>query len=128
MVVPDPKYVLELVQAIVSAKESLANLQTKWDALFAAHPVETAASNKGGRKPDPDGYSTKALAAIESLPNETWNVDRVARYTGLTRKQVEKCLYNLCSSDKIRRVGRGQYAAITFPGAAHEASSSAAVN
>lgn len=112
IMVPDPKYVLELAQALVDARSNLAELQAKWDALFASPPAE--APNKGGRKLDPDGNSARVLAAINSAANEIWSADRVEQHTGLTRKQVEKALYNLCAAGKINRVERGKYGAASL--------------
>ncbi len=112
MAIPDPKYVLDLAQQIVSAKANLAELQAKWDALFAPQAAEETVPNKGGRKPDPEGNSAKVIAAINSDPTIEWNVEKIEKHTHLTRKQVEKCLFNLCATGKIRRVGRGLYAAM----------------
>jgi hypothetical protein len=116
MAVPDTQYVLSLAQQIENAKTNLRQLEEKWTSLFAGVPSPAEAPlKKGGRKPDPDGNSAKVIAAINSAPNETWSADRVQRKTGLARKQVEKCLYNLCAANKIRRAGRGLYASSAFP-------------
>ena len=113
MTIPDTKYVLELANEIESVKARLALLQSKWTDLFSS-AGQVPEPNRGGRKADPDGPASKVVAALETNPLRVWNANDLAQHLGLTRKQVEKALFNLCDAGKIKRVDRGTYAANAY--------------
>jgi hypothetical protein len=111
---PDPKYVLQLAQELETAKTQVAELQAKWDALFtSATPAE--GGSKGGRRRAPEGIASRALALINSAPDEHFDANMVARRLECTRKQAEKALNNLYAASKISRFSRGCYEAKTSP-------------
>jgi hypothetical protein len=112
MAIPEPQEVLKLATDIVSAKEHLASLQSRWDALFSGN----SDFPKGGRKPDPDGISSRVLAAIEGNPDEHFGASDLERKLGIDRKKVERALNNLFVAKKITRHSRGNYEAMVISG------------
>jgi predicted transcriptional regulator len=107
MSAPDPKFVLDLANEIETTKSTLAKLQSRWNALFATGTLPT--TKRMGRKPNPTGNAAKVLKAINSNLATSWNADMVAEATRLSRKKVDKAVFNLCAANKIHRVGRGLY-------------------
>lgn len=128
MKAPDTKYVLDLARQIEETKSHLADLEAKWEGIFSGTGREPSTPNTGAKSsPYPDGPAARILAFLESNRNAIWTVDGLEERTSLTRKQVEKALYNLAAAKKIQRKGRGQYADNNYgqnemPLAAREAS------
>jgi hypothetical protein len=121
MSVPNPQEVLKLAADMVEAQNVLTSLQIKWASLFNGSsppaPIEIRPSErKGGRKPDPDGTTSRVLKAIEDSPNEHFDSELLHRKLGIERKKIERALYNLYTAEKIEKHSRGNYEAKTQPG------------
>ena len=106
---PDPQEVLKLAADIVSAKEHLNSLQSRWDALFMGQPI-------AGRKARTSGIATRVLAVIEESPDEHFDASLLQKKLGIGRKPIERALNNLFVAEKIARHSRGNYEAIQKEG------------
>ncbi len=107
MATPDPIEVRTLIDEIVAARENLAALESRWSALFAGK----SESPRLGRKPDPNGATSRILAFLEDNPDQEYNAPSLQTRLGFERDKIESSLYNLFVAEKIARVGRGQYKA-----------------
>jgi hypothetical protein len=105
MTTPDPIEVRTLIDEIVDAKETLALLEARWAALFSPK----AEPQKGGRKPDPNGVTSRVLAYLEENRHAAYDPPTLSRNIEADKDKVDSALYNLFTAGKIVRPVRGHY-------------------
>src|SRR5579871_1475417 len=103
MKTPDPIEVRNLIDEIVAAKEALAALEARWHALFSPQ-IEP---QRGGRKPDPNGVTSRLLAYLEENRHMAFDPSTLSRNIDADKDKVDSALYNLFAAGKIVRPARG---------------------
>lgn len=108
---PDPKYIIQLANAIEAAKLSLQALEAEWEAIFTPttlvlreHPRTVTVRGDSDRG--------RILALVLEHPDTIWDANGISRVLETPKASTRTNLSVLAKTGKIWKVAEGQYAAI----------------